>query len=182
MSHVAEPPCTSPMEANASASGVSTDEFRGAFANFTTTVSIIATDGPAGIAGLTCSAVCAVSDDPPLLLACVHGKSAANAAMKANRVMAVSCLRADQSEMSQAFAGVGKLPVEQRFALGDWHVLATGAPCSSRALASLDCEIVDIRDVGTHTIFIAKVVATSARETGEPLVYQRRAYATTRKL
>jgi flavin reductase (NADH)/flavin reductase/chlorophenol-4-monooxygenase component 1 len=182
MSHVSEPAHPSPMVGNAPSSGVSTAEFRGAFANFTTTVSIIATDGPAGMAGLTCSAVCAVSDDPPLLLACVHGKNAANAAMKANKVMSVSCLRADQSELSQAFAGVGRLTVEERFALGEWHVLATGAPCSTSALATLDCEIVDIRDVGTHSIFVGKVVATSAREAGEPLVYQRRAYATTRNL
>jgi flavin reductase (NADH)/flavin reductase/chlorophenol-4-monooxygenase component 1 len=164
------------------ANGVSTTEFRGAFAHFATTVSIIATDGPAGVAGLTCSAVCAVSDDPPLLLACVHGKASANAAMKINRVMSVNCLQTDQSELSQAFAGIGRLTVEQRFALGEWHALATGAPCSTGALATLDCEIVDARDVGTHTLFIARVVATSTCDAGEPLVYQRRAYATTRKL
>jgi flavin reductase (DIM6/NTAB) family NADH-FMN oxidoreductase RutF len=61
-------------------------------------------------------------------------------------------------------------------------VLASGAPCCTSALATLDCEIVDIRDVGTHSIFVGQVVATSAREAGEPLVYQRRAYATTRNL
>ena len=182
MSHISEPLHPTAIGADAPSRGVSTAEFRGAFANFTTTVSIIATDGPAGVAGLTCSAVCAVSDDPPLLLACVHGKSAANAAMKTNRVMSVSCLRVDQSDLSQAFAGIGRLTVEERFALGEWTVLETGAPCSASALATLDCEIVDIRDVGTHTLFIAKVVATSTRETGDPLVYQRRAYATTRTL
>jgi flavin reductase (NADH)/flavin reductase/chlorophenol-4-monooxygenase component 1 len=161
---------------------VSTAEFRSAFANFTTTVSIIATDGPAGLAGLTCSAVCAVSDDPPLLLACVHRKSTANAAIKANKVMSISCLSADQSELSQAFAGVGRLTADERFALGDWDVLATGAPCLTTALATFDCEIFDIRDAGTHTVFVAKVIATRTRDLGEPLVYQRRAYATTRKL
>jgi len=182
MPHVSEPERPARVPGTILASGVSTAEFRGAFANFATTVSVIATNGPAGRAGLTCSAVCAVSDDPPLLLACVHGKSAANAAMKVNRVMAVNCLQADQSALSQAFAGVGSLPLEDRFALGEWHALATGAPCCRHALAVLDCEVVDIRDVGTHSVFIAKVVATSTRDLGEPLVYQRRAYATTRKL
>src|SRR3569832_2449254 len=79
MSHVSEPARPTAVAATAPSSAVSTAQFRAAFANFTTTVSIIATDGPAGVAGLTCSAVCAASDDPPLLLACVHGKSAAGA-------------------------------------------------------------------------------------------------------
>lgn len=182
MPHVSEPARPTAVAANAPTNAVSTAQFRAAFANFTTTVSIIATDGPAGVAGLTCSAVCAASDDPPLLLACVHGKSAANAAIRANGVMSVNCLRTDQGELSQAFAGVGRLSVEERFALTEWHVLETGAPCCTGALATFDCEIADIRDVGTHTIFVAKVVATAASETAEPLLFQRRAYATTRKL
>ena len=182
MSHVSEPARPTAVAANAPSSAVSTAQFRAAFANFTTTVSIIATDGPAGVAGLTCSAVCAASDDPPLLLACVHGKSAANAVLKANGVMSVNCLRTDQSDLSQAFAGVGRLTTAERFALGAWEVLATGAPCNVHALAALDCEIVDFRDVGTHSLFIVKVVATSLRDGGEPLVFQRNAYATTRKL
>jgi flavin reductase len=161
---------------------VSTAEFRDALSKLTTAVSVIATDGPAGTAGLTCSAICAVSDDPPMLLACVHGKSAANAVIKANGVLCVNCLRTTQRDLSQAFAGIGGIPMPQRFALGDWDVLATGAPCSRDALIALDCEIVDVRDIGTHSIFIAKVVATAEVAEGEPLVYQRRAYATTRPL
>ncbi len=182
MPHVSRPDRPPLTAGKARTPGVSSNEFRDAFANFATTVSIVATDGPAGIAGLTCSAVCAVSDAPPLLVACVHGKSAANAAVKRNMIMSVNCLQSDQSELSQAFAGIGRLSVEDRFALGEWDALATGAPCCRNALAALDCEIVEVCDIGTHTLFIGKVVATSTREPGEPLVYQRRAYATTRKL
>ena len=40
------------------------------------------TNGPAGAAGVTCSAVCALSDDPAMVLVCIHGKSATNAAIK----------------------------------------------------------------------------------------------------
>jgi flavin reductase (DIM6/NTAB) family NADH-FMN oxidoreductase RutF len=181
MPHVSEPHRLSDA-AHAPAAGVSAAEFRGAFANFATTVSVIATDGPAGMAGVTCSAICAASDEPPLLAACVHGKSAANAALKANRVMSVNCLDASQVDLSQAFAGVGRLSTEQRFALGSWDVLVTGAPCCRDSLAAFDCEVVEARDLGTHSLFIARVVATSARDTGEPLVYQRRAYAATRQL
>lgn len=181
MPHVSEPHRLAGA-AQAPAGGIAAAEFRGAFANFATAVSVIATDGPAGMAGVTCSAICAASDEPPLLAAWVHGNSAANAALRANKVMSVNCLEAGQTDLAQAFAGVGRLPVEQRFALGDWHVAVTGAPCCRDALAAFDCEIVDVRDVGTHSHFIAKVVAAIARDTAKPLVYLRRAYATTRQL
>src|SRR3569832_1800247 len=128
MSHVSEPARPTAVAANAPSSAVSTAQFRAAFANFTTTVSIIATDGPAGVAGLTCSAVCAASDDPPLLLACVRGKSATNAILKANGVMSVNCLRTDQSDLSQTNANERHQTTTERFALSAWDVLATGAP------------------------------------------------------
>ena len=168
--------------ADCRAHSISAKQFRGALANFATSVSVIATDGPMGRAGVTCSAVCAVSDDPPTLLACVHGKSAANAVIKRNGILSVNCLHMGQRQLSQAFAGIGGLSVQQRFALAEWDVLATGAPYCTDALVALDCEIVDVREVGTHSIFVANVIATSERAYGEPLVYQRRAYATTRLL
>jgi flavin reductase (DIM6/NTAB) family NADH-FMN oxidoreductase RutF len=153
-------------------------EFRNALSRLATSVSVITTDGPAGIAGVTCSAVCALSDEPAMVLVCIHGKSATNAAIKANGVLCVNSLQAEQRELSQAFAGVGSIPMKERFTLTDWDALVTGAPRCKRALVSLDCEVADVHDVGTHSIFTARVLATTESE-GNPLLYQRRAYATT---
>ena len=161
---------------------VSANEFRSALSKLTTAVSVIATDGPAGSAGLTCSAVCAVSDEPPLLLVCVHSKSAANRAIKANGILCVNCLQASQKDLSQVFAGVGNVPMQERFAISQWGALVTGAPYCREALVALDCKVTEVRDIGTHTIFIGAVVATAEHAESEPLVYQRRAYATTRPL
>ena len=131
---------------------------------------------------MTCSAVCALRDEPAMVLVCIHGKSATNAAIKANRVLCVNSLQAEQRNLSQAFAGIGSIPMQERFMLADWDTLATGAPCCKRALVTLDCEVADVRDIGTHSIFIARVLATAESESGDPLLYQRRAYATTRLL
>ncbi|SRR6185437_1082132 len=160
-------------------SGVSSAEFRGVLSKLVTPVSVIATDGPAGAAGLTCSAVCAVSDQPPMLLVCVHGKSAANAVIKANGVLCVNCLQVGQTDLSQAFAGIGGVPMHGRFAMADWGVLATGAPHCKSALVAFDCKVADMRDMGTHTIFIAQVMATAeSSEAADPLIYQKRTYGT----
>ncbi|MGD9923678.1 MAG: flavin reductase family protein [Pseudorhodoplanes sp.] len=158
---------------------VSDFEFRDAMSKFTTAVSVIATDGVAGLAGLTCSAVCSVSDSPATLAVCIHGGSSANSILKANRVLSVNCLHTEQRELSQAFAGVGKLSVAERFAMANWEVLTTGAPCCKDALVVLDCSIVDVRDVGTHSVFIVTVMATAKSQNRQPLVYRQRNYATT---
>jgi flavin reductase (DIM6/NTAB) family NADH-FMN oxidoreductase RutF len=176
------PACNSPDRVGAPG-GISSTEFRNALSKLATPVSGIATDGPAGTAGLTCSAVCAVSDEPPMLLVCVHSKSAANAVIKTNGVLCVNCLQVEQKDLSQAFAGVGSIPMDKRFEMTDWGTLATGAPHCKTALVAFDCKVADMRDMGTHTIFIAQVMATAERsEAGNPLIYQRRAYGTVRLL
>jgi flavin reductase (NADH)/flavin reductase/chlorophenol-4-monooxygenase component 1 len=157
-------------------------EFRNALSKLAATVSVITTNGPGGVAGVTCSAVCAVSDEPAMVLVCIHGKSAANAAIKTNGVLCVNSLQAEQRELSQAFAGIGGMPMQERFMLSDWDTAVTGAPRCKHALVALDCEVTDVRDVGTHGIFTAKVLATAGSESRDPLLYQRRAYATTRLL
>jgi|SRR5689334_11744883 flavin reductase len=161
---------------------VTAAQFRSALSKLATAVSVITTDGPAGTAGITCSTVCALSDDPAMVLFCIHGKSATNAAIKANGKLCINCLQAGQSNLSQAFAGIGSMPMHERFALADWDALLTGAPRCRDALISLDCEVADVKDIGTHSVFVAKVLATSEAGDGAPLLYQQRSYVTTRTL
>src|SRR4026209_1084160 len=116
-------------------------EFRNALSKVATALSVVTTAGPAGAAGVTCLAVCALSDDPAMGLVCVHGKSTTNAAIKKNGILCVNCLQADQSGLSQAFAGIGAIPMHERFALGRWVAMVTGAPRCKAALIALDCEV-----------------------------------------
>jgi flavin reductase (NADH)/flavin reductase/chlorophenol-4-monooxygenase component 1 len=161
---------------------VSPTEFRAALTNLTTAVSIIATNGGAGLAGLTCSAVCGVSDTPATMIACVGRRSAAHDVILGNGVFCISCLPAARSDLSQLFAGVGHVPMAERFAPGEWAVLSTGAPVARDALVAFDCRLVDVRTIGTHGVFIGTVVATTQNALAEPLVFQRQQYATTRPL
>lgn len=158
---------------------VGADAFRNALANLATAVSVVATDGPAGRAGFTCSAVCAVSGAPPAILACIHRQSAAYSPIKNNGVLAISVLGAKQSALSQLFAGVGSVPMADRFAAGAWRTLVTGAPCLGDAVSALDAVVIADHEVGTHSIFVARVVAVAIGVTSEPLIHYRRTYATT---
>ncbi|MEX3967550.1 flavin reductase [Paraburkholderia sp. EG286B] len=155
-------------------------EFREVLAYAPTAVTIIATDGPAGKAGVTCSAVCSVSDAPPTILFCVNRRSAANSVIKANGLLSVNWLSAHQAGISQVFAGIGQLPMLERFSDTRWQESAHGIPYRTDALVALDCRIASAMEIGTHSVFVARVLNARRTSGVEPLVYCRRAYATTR--
>lgn len=161
--------------------GISAQRFREALSRAATPVTVIATNGQAGEAGVTCSAVCSVCDNPPTVLVCINRNSYANAVIKANGVLSVNWLHAGQLTLSQVFAGAGGLPMPERFSTGTWHRQRTGAPCSSDAALTLDCRISEAFEVGSHSIFLARVVSAAHDETDSvpPLVYCQRSYATT---
>jgi len=161
---------------------VAPTEFREALSGLATAVSVIATNGPAGLAGMTCSAVSGVSDTPATLVACVSRNSAANAVIKENGVLCINCLPASQKDLSQMFAGVGQVPMAERFKTVRWSTLSTGAPRCEDALVSFDCELIEAHEVGTYSVLIVRVVATAQGASAEPLVHHRRQYATTRAL
>ena len=164
------------------AAHVSAEEYREALSRVASSVSVITTNGPHGIAGFTCSAVCSVTDEPPTIMVCVNRKSAANSIIKANGVLCVNSLGAEQVELSQVFAGVGRVPMHERFSGPHWRALITGSPYSTRARVALDCRVADIREIGTHSVIFAEVLSTAHATDDQPLIYHSRNYATTRNV
>ncbi len=139
------------------------------------TVSVVTTDGPAGRAGVTVSAMCSVSADPPTLLVCIHHRSRACAAVRGNGRFCVNLLGDHQSEISDTFAGRLPAPGGDKFACAQWRALATGAPALEDALMALDCRLVAQLRQGSHSVFIGAVAEVALGE-GAPLVYAKRAY------
>ncbi|BCZ81308.1 FMN reductase (NADH) RutF [Paraburkholderia terrae] len=154
--------------------------FREALAHAATSVTVIATDGPAGKAGVTCSAVCSVSDTPPTILFCVNRRSAANSVIRTNGLLSVNWLHAQQTGISQLFSGVGQVPMRERFNDARWQASAHGVPYRTDALIALDCRIASAMEIGTHSVFVARVLNARRADGMQPLVYCQRAYATTR--
>jgi flavin reductase len=138
-------------------------------------VTIITTDGPAGLGGFTASAVCSVTDDPPMLLACMNRSSRQHAVFKGNGVLCVNVLSAAQEEVSRTFASAAT--VEERFQDERWTVLETGAPALDRALVNFDARIVQTVEAGTHSIFLCGIVTVRIQPEDHPgLAYYRRRY------
>jgi flavin reductase len=83
---------------------VSRQEFRDAMARLGAAVNIVTTDGAAGRGGITATAVCSVTDDPPTLLVCLNRTSPRSALFLANGVLCVNTLSAGQQAVSNAFS------------------------------------------------------------------------------
>lgn len=150
-------------------------DFRNAMSLLTTAVNVITTEGESGLHGFTASAVCSVTDTPPTLLVCMNQTSRSHGHFVDNKVLSVNVLGAQHEQISNAFAS-SKLSSEERFKLGAWTALETGSPILEDALVSFDCEIEQIQAIGTHSIFMCRVVAIQQSQQQESLVYFNRAY------
>ncbi len=169
-------------------------DFRDAMSLLAAAVNVITTKGAAGLYGFTASAVCSVTDSPPTLLVCMNQAARSHGHFIDNKILSVNVLGAQHEALSNAFAS--NLSTQDRFAHGSWTTLATGAPILQDALVSFDCIIEDITEVGTHSVFMCRVVGirhadpknsidddtydgtdvSTDASTGESLVYFNRAY------
>jgi len=149
-------------------------DFRNAMSLLTSAVSVVTTIGSTGRYGFTASAVCSVTDSPPTLLVCMNIASSSHTHFVENKILTVNVLAAHHQHMSKVFSS--KMSPEERFKYGSWTELETGAPVLKDALVSFDCQIEQIQEVGTHTIFICRIVAIQQGQHDQGLVYFNRAY------
>lgn len=155
---------------------ISPAAYREAMSRFAGAVSVVTTDGPAGRRGLTVSAAVSLSDNPPTLLVCVNRNREENRWFEQNGCLALNTLCADQQEIAQVFAGVGKLSMDERFGRAGWTRLETGAPVLEGARMALDCRVTDVQAVHTHWVVMAEIVACGPFREAPSLVYLDRAY------
>ncbi|MBC7751782.1 MAG: flavin reductase [Candidatus Saccharibacteria bacterium] len=149
-------------------------DFRNAMSLLTGAVNVVTTAGVSGRYGFTASSVCSVSDTPATLLVCMNKAASSHGHFIDNKILTVNVLGAHQQHLSQAFSS--KMSPEERFRYADWTELKTGAPVLEDALVSFDCQIEHIQEVGTHTIFICRIVAIQHGQHDQGLVYFNRGY------
>ena len=120
--------------------------------------------------GLTATAVCSVSAEPPQLLACVNKSASAHDLIVSSGIFCVNLLAMQHIPLAARFSGQDGTDGDARFRDRAWMKLTTGAPVLEDALASFDCETVRHIDAGTHTIFIGHIVDVAVSG-GQPLIH-----------
>jgi 4-nitrophenol 2-monooxygenase / 4-nitrocatechol 4-monooxygenase, reductase component len=152
---------------------VGAQEFRAALGHFASSVNVVTTrlaDGQ--LAGITVTAFCSVSLQPPLVLICIDKRARLHDALAAGQPFAVNMLAADQEVISRRFASSDP----NQFAGIGYTTGNDGTPWLDEALAVVECRFVEQYPGGDHTIIVGQVEATRIRES-KPLLYFRGGYA-----
>ena len=150
--------------------------FREGMSRVAGAVHVVTTDGAAGRAGFTATAVTTVTDSPASLLVCVNTAARSAQALLANQVFCVNVLSAADLDLAAVFSGRTGIQGQDRFAHGHWETLATGSPVLATSLVSFDCRISDARVVATHHVIIGEVSHIRLGQQNPALIYQGRHY------
>jgi flavin reductase (DIM6/NTAB) family NADH-FMN oxidoreductase RutF len=151
--------------------------FRRVMGSLAAGVTVVTTrDGEGQPRGLTATAVCLVSLEPPLLLVCIDRTAECHEAFLTAESFAVHLLREGQEALSRRFARKDSQKFE-----GISHRQGTiGAPILADVLACVECQVHARYPGGDHTIFVGEAVhsiVAPPAEAGTPLVYFRGCYA-----
>ncbi|MEV0693891.1 flavin reductase family protein [Streptomyces sp. NPDC050388] len=124
--------------------------------------------------GMTCSSMCSVALDPPTLLVCLRTDSPTLAAVRDSGGFALGLLHEDARETALLFASGDP----HRFNRVRWEqdAEAAGPHLPDAARATADCEVLDARPTGDHTVVIAGVRRIVGHGELPPLLYGLRAF------
>ncbi|WP_375610461.1 MULTISPECIES: flavin reductase [unclassified Bartonella] len=157
---------------------VSSQEYRDAMSLFAGAVHIVTTNGIKGRRGVTVSACCSLSDNPPTLLVCLMRHNLKNQVFMENGNFCVNSLAGKHRSLADVFSRRCNFTQNERFDVAQWGALQTGAPSLSDALASFDCRLICWHEHATHCVLIGEVVAINCNKEKDALMYLKREYHT----
>ena len=139
----------------------------------TAIVTAEASDGPRGFLALSATHLCS---EPPMMMISVDKKTSALATILDAGHFAVNYLATAQLDLAGPFGGKGELKGADRFQLGSWTKLATGAPVLVGAAGVLDCKVEEsIERFGTMVV-IGRLMDFTSTEGTTPLVSYKGKY------
>ncbi len=144
--------------------------------NVAATVAIVTTMGKDGAPrGLTVSAFCSVSLDPPLVLVSLSETSGTLDAIRYSRAFTVNFLARGTEETARLFASsdvdrFAKLDVEPPSLVGAGPIL------TRHITGYLECGLTNEVEAGDHRILIGLATCGEQRRESPPLVYHQRQF------
>jgi len=155
---------------------IDSQTFRQIMREVASPVAIVAAGDPGKRSGLTATAICSVSDEPPTVLACLNRNAVAHGSIIESGCFSINFLSSTQEAIAIRFSGADKIYVEERFALGNWDQGESGAPLLRDAICTLECRLVGHQAVATHTVFVGELISGHRSPDCGALLYQHGAY------
>lgn len=154
---------------------VSSDVFKQSMRLLAGGVCIVATNCNGEWHGLTVTALCSLTMDPPSLIACVNRDAGAHGILSETKRMSVNVLSNEHTELAELFSSP-KVRGPKRFDDERWIRMASGVPGLVDALAVLDCEVIRETAVGQHSVFFCEVKNARLQPSGMPLIHFNREF------
>jgi flavin reductase (DIM6/NTAB) family NADH-FMN oxidoreductase RutF len=152
---------------------IDSSTFRAVLGRLASGVSVVTTVDTSGRDhGMTVSALCALSLDPPLVLLCVDKSATMHSPLVAAAHFAVNLLSLDQESLSRRFAESNDTKFDGIAVTRQ----TSGCALFDGALAHLECAMWAQHEGGDHTIFVGRVLRADARD-ADPLLHYRGGYA-----
>ncbi len=157
---------------------INKNEFRAALGRFASGVTVVTTrDADGRLHGITVSAFCSVSLEPPLVLVCIEKSAGSHHAFQAEKAFVVNLLNENQQHISDRFAS----HISDKFAGVSYHSGIEDLPVLDDALANLECVLKYAYEAGDHTIFVGEIENARVAD-GEPLLYFHSKYRKVKEL
>jgi flavin reductase (DIM6/NTAB) family NADH-FMN oxidoreductase RutF len=154
---------------------VSPEQFRDVMARHAAGVTVVTTAGSTGYHGVTVTAFCPLSLDPPLVLVCIDRQQQSHRLLETAAGWVVNLLSRDQEFLAEQFAGRAPL-ADSRFSRLPHHLGPLGIPRLDGCLAWIDCRPWARYEGGDHSIFVGQVVTLDLGPANDPLIYFERQY------
>lgn len=150
---------------------------RSGMRNVASSVSIITAGIGDKRVGLTVTAVCSVTVEPPRMLVLINKNSFANETILKEGALCINVLSSEQEDLARIFAGmVESVPGPARFEHGQWGTMISGAPILKGALSNFDCRVINVFDESTHHAVVCEVLGSTGVPDNDPLLYMRGAF------
>lgn len=138
-------------------------------------VCILATNSDGDWYGLTITAVCSLTIDPPSLVACVNRNTGTHSVMCRTKRVSINVLANNQMDLAKLFSS-SVVRGTKRFDKARWVEMASGVPALRDALVVLDCEVVQQLPVGQHSVFFCEVKDVAIQAEKGALVHFNRKF------
>ncbi len=146
---------------------ISKEEFRAALGRFASGVTVVTTrDNSGKLFGITVSAFCSVSLEPPLILVCIEKDAGSHHAFEQSKAFIVNILHEGQQQISNHFAS----HLKDKFSGVEHSSGIENLPVLTDALINLECRLHHSYEGGDHTIYVGEIEKATVNDEN-PLIY-----------
>jgi flavin reductase (DIM6/NTAB) family NADH-FMN oxidoreductase RutF len=152
------------------------ESFRLAMRKLAASVHVITAGHDGARGGLTATAVCSVSFEPMVMLACIHRSVSCFDMIEQSGKFAVNLLSTQDVAIAEQFGSHARM--DERFTTGDWDA-QSGVPILQTAAATILLDVASHHDSGTHRVYFGNVDQVTIAPERTALLYEDGGFCST---